>query len=388
MKIFVSYSRETEAVAKAVVADLESLGHDVWFDRELSGGQAWWDQILAAVRRCDLMVFLMHPKSLASVACTGERRYAVALGKAVLPLQVADGISINLLPPELAQLQIVPYHSGDRAEVLALARAVAGVPPPAPLPDPLPAPPEVPASYLGALAMQIDSAPTLSYAEQSAMLVDLRKALREPESRVDGDILLARLRKRRDLFAAIAEEIDALRERTQVPVVRKAEVPVVQAPEAAPPPVLSVAAPPASAPAPVTQTPPEVTPLAATTVLGRRVHLAWWSTLASASVAAVIWKTVMYVPLFDLGAMVFVGIAAAGGLIAGWAAGRDARSWVLALACALLGGAGWLMFYTGAQSERALFVFDFGIVAGAVVGAIIGALWRRMKSEPRGYTAQ
>jgi hypothetical protein len=42
-KIFISYSRESEAKAKSLVDDFESLGHDVWFDRELSGGQAWWD---------------------------------------------------------------------------------------------------------------------------------------------------------------------------------------------------------------------------------------------------------------------------------------------------------------------------------------------------------
>jgi TIR domain len=51
-KIFISYSRQSEAMAKSLVTDFESLGHDVWFDRELSGGQAWWDQILAMIRDC------------------------------------------------------------------------------------------------------------------------------------------------------------------------------------------------------------------------------------------------------------------------------------------------------------------------------------------------
>jgi len=371
MMIFVSYSRETEVVAKAIVADLESLGHDVWFDRELSGGQAWWNQILAAVRGCGLLVFLMHPKSLASVACTSERRYAQALGKTVLPVQVADGISMNLLPPELAQLQIVPYRSGDRAEVLALARAVASVPPAPPLPDPLPAPPEVPASYLGALAMQIDSAPALSYAEQSTMLVDLRKALREPESRVDADVLLSRLRKRRDLFAAVAEEIDALRERTQAPVARKVEAAATPATAAAP-------LPEPSAPA-VDNTPPAL-PI-------QRRHPAWWSTLVGIGVGlatSAAYSARSYSHMAEF--LIILGVTAASGLIAGRIAGRDARSWWWAGAMAALGFLGWAIW---GDARDALFAaVTWGVGPGAIVGAVIGAIWRRLERQQQPHTAQ
>jgi hypothetical protein len=64
-KTFVSYSRKSEAAAKALVADLENLGHTPWFDQDLSGGQAWWDQILATIRGCDIFVFVLDPDSLA-----------------------------------------------------------------------------------------------------------------------------------------------------------------------------------------------------------------------------------------------------------------------------------------------------------------------------------
>jgi hypothetical protein len=47
-KIFISYSRASEAMARTLVNDLQNLAHDVWFYQELNGGQAWWDQIVAS----------------------------------------------------------------------------------------------------------------------------------------------------------------------------------------------------------------------------------------------------------------------------------------------------------------------------------------------------
>jgi hypothetical protein len=66
----------------------------------------------------------------------------------------------------------------------------------------------VPISYLGQLTEKIESLSTLAYDEQSALLLDLRRSLQDPDTRDDSRTLLERFRKRRDLFAAIAEEID------------------------------------------------------------------------------------------------------------------------------------------------------------------------------------
>ena len=206
-KIFISYSRESEAKARSLVNDTESLGYDVEFDQELSGGQVWWDQILAMVRDCDVFVFLLDPKSLNSTACKREFGYAADLGKPILPVLVSDGVSTNLLPPELAQIQFIDYRKTDRNAAFSLARALTSIPPSKPLPDPLPPPPEIPVSYLGSLASKIDSASTLSREEQSALLVDLRKSLRDVEAADDTRILLERMSGRRDLLADIAQEI-------------------------------------------------------------------------------------------------------------------------------------------------------------------------------------
>jgi hypothetical protein len=121
--IFISYNRQTKVITEALVDDVEALGHTVWFDQALSGGQAWWDQILLMIRRCDLFVFVLDPVALNSIACKREYCYAEALRKPILPILVSDGVSINLLPASLSQIEFVDYRKQDRTAALRLARA-------------------------------------------------------------------------------------------------------------------------------------------------------------------------------------------------------------------------------------------------------------------------
>ena len=186
------------------------MGHTVWFDQALSGGQAWWDQILSMIRRCDLFVFVLDPAALDSIACKREYGYATDLRKPILPILVSEGVPMNLLPSSLSQIEFVDYRKQDRTAALRLAKALSAVPAPAPLPDPLPVPPEAPISYLGSLAAKIEATSRLTYKQQSALVVDLKKGLRNPQTADDTQTLLKKLRKRDDLFAAIAEDIDEL----------------------------------------------------------------------------------------------------------------------------------------------------------------------------------
>ena len=54
MTIFVSYARKDEAAVRALHEDIERAKRDAWFDRDLDGGQAWWNTILEQIRACDL----------------------------------------------------------------------------------------------------------------------------------------------------------------------------------------------------------------------------------------------------------------------------------------------------------------------------------------------
>jgi TIR domain len=106
-RIFISYGKENQEIVTSVVEDLESLSHQVWFDRDLTRGQAWWNQILAEIRQCDVFVFALSPESLDSYACKLEFEYANALGKSILPIVVGEGVSAGLLPPALSKVQFV-----------------------------------------------------------------------------------------------------------------------------------------------------------------------------------------------------------------------------------------------------------------------------------------
>ena len=207
---FISYARDTQTLVLGLAEDIKGLGHAVWLDQELSGGQSWWDQILGQIRDCDVFLFALTPDSLKSTACSREYEYAYALGKPIIPVLLSDGVSMNLLPDALSQIQAVDYRdSSDKTATLDIGKALNTVQLLESLPDPLPPAPEVPLSYLGGLASRVD-APDLSYEEQTALLVDIKGSLRDQATAEDGRTLLNRLKERPDLLAKIEDEIDEI----------------------------------------------------------------------------------------------------------------------------------------------------------------------------------
>lgn len=389
-KVFISYNRRSEGVARDLSADVEALGHTVWLDQELSGGQVWWERILATIRECDVFVFVLDPQSLNSTACQREYGYAGDLGKAVLPVLAADGISTNLLPPVLSQVQFVDYRKKDRDAVLKLARAFTVVPASKPLPDPLPPPPEVPLSYLGSVAARVDQAAMLTYEEQSALIVDLRGATRDQETRADALVLLRRLRKRRDLLAAVADEIDdVLRGLASPPDAR----PI---PGHAPPPLASpVAALHVPPPAPVR--PPDGMPerrKARVTPDADGGHhpaaIALKTRLMSAMVFALIGGSLVAIAIGAVGRYstqrnwlfisAFYGAlpwAVAGAVVAGRAA--ILRTALVLALCGLL--VGWLLATGLGESEAFLVGTVLGGTPGLLAGTIAGVLWNRRRKR-------
>jgi hypothetical protein len=208
--VFVSYTRTDQDAVRALVEDIETLGHEPWFDSELTGGQAWWDEILSHIRGSDVFVFAVSRGSLASEACSREYQYAVDLGRTILPVLVADDAPIHLWPPALSRLQYVDYRERSPDVALRLARSFGEARPSRPPPDPLPEPPAVPVSYLGGLAERIANSEALTYEEQSALLLDLKRALQDPDLADDARELLGRFRQRDDLLANIASEIEEI----------------------------------------------------------------------------------------------------------------------------------------------------------------------------------
>src|SRR5258708_2504605 len=208
MRIFISYSSKNRSLIETLANDLESLGHEVWFDKELSGGQVWWDQILGAIRDCELCVFALTPQSLESHPCRLEYTYAAAMNKRILPVMM-DNVDTNVLPSALAAVQIVDNRRADRQSGFNLSRAITKLPPAKPLPDPLPTPPPAPLSPLAPLRDQVE-AQSLNFQEQASLILELKELLAHRETAAGTHQLLIQLRSRSDLLAQPAEEVDTL----------------------------------------------------------------------------------------------------------------------------------------------------------------------------------
>jgi hypothetical protein len=206
--IFVSYAREDREAVGRVAEGLRQLGGDVWLDDALSGGQAWWDQILTWVRDCSVLVAFVSPAAARSEACKREREYARALGRHVLPV-LLEGTA---LPADLAAFQYVDYTDATselRAFRLAGALARLGAAPP--LPSPLPEPPEPPVTELMALRQKLQL-PSLTPEEQWAVFGPLRAIALDADAELeerDGALdLLRELRGRDDIRRRVEAQID------------------------------------------------------------------------------------------------------------------------------------------------------------------------------------
>lgn len=215
--IFISYSRESEAITRNLADAIKKLEFTVWFDQELSGTQMWWEKILENIRKCDLFIYVLSTESLKSSACKREYGYATDLSKTILPVLISGELSLDLLPLELSRVQFVDYQKRDHDSALRLAKALNAAPPSMPLPNPLPTPPDIPISYLSGLAVKIDSKTRLTDKEQINLIGELRRSLKNSDTERDAFTLLERLRARKDLLATNAEEVDELINTTKLP---------------------------------------------------------------------------------------------------------------------------------------------------------------------------
>jgi TIR domain/Interferon-induced transmembrane protein len=221
VEIFLSHARPDRSRVNAVAQRLRQAGNNVWLDTGYSSGEAWWGEILRQLRLCDAAVVVVSRASLRSQACIRERQYAASLGKPVLPLAI-EPFNPDLLPFELARLQIIDYSRPDEAAAFQLAGAIMRLPEARALPDPLPEPPLAPPSPLEKIAEQL-RAPSLDQDQQLAIIGRLEGALAPSADENDRDLaldMLGQMEKREDLFAAVDRRIAVLRSS-----VRPAEAP-------------------------------------------------------------------------------------------------------------------------------------------------------------------
>ncbi len=122
--MYVSHGRSDVPLVATLVEDLQSLGHDVWLDRGLPGGDRWWDRVARNVERCDLFIVALSSTTMDSQISAAELALAGAYGKPILPVLVEDGVSDAFLPPTIAEVQRVDYRSADRTAMANVVRAL------------------------------------------------------------------------------------------------------------------------------------------------------------------------------------------------------------------------------------------------------------------------
>ena len=141
--LFVSYASQDRTAIDILLTGLRRVHEQVWVDEELGGGEAWWRTILEQIRGCEVFISALSNNSLASKPCQAELRYAEALQRPILPVQVGPVDSVRVTP--LAETQILDYRNPTKRAGIQLIAAVQKLQAQVgPLPSPLPSEPEVP----------------------------------------------------------------------------------------------------------------------------------------------------------------------------------------------------------------------------------------------------
>ena len=208
LRCFMTYARKDKPLVIQLRAGLQRLGYTAWMDGELGGGRKWWDEILRQIRLCDAIIVVVSPALLESQASTLEREYARRLGKTILPVAVRP-VRPELLPPDLAAVQMVDYSDPSAVAAFELADALAHLPASPDLPEPLPDPPTVPLSYLSDLTARVH-APSLTLDEQLALVSRLRSVIGKETEHQPAMDLLHTLQRRDDLYHEPAREIASI----------------------------------------------------------------------------------------------------------------------------------------------------------------------------------
>lgn len=116
MKLFISYARGDSAVVHDLAAKLRLGGHEPWFDHALHAGDDWQAELLAQIKACDVLVYVLTDASVRSEWCVWEYAQAVEMGRRVLPVLLQKGLTI---PEFIDHLHYADFTAGVTADAVA-----------------------------------------------------------------------------------------------------------------------------------------------------------------------------------------------------------------------------------------------------------------------------
>jgi TolB-like protein len=123
--IFISYSRDDQKQALALLAMLRREGHNVWIDQEaIPGASIWSDEIVQNIKSCDIFIALLSESSVNSPNVAKEIGLAAENGKTILPIEIGTVALPGRLEYALAGIQRTSYHN-EEAILHAIERQAA-----------------------------------------------------------------------------------------------------------------------------------------------------------------------------------------------------------------------------------------------------------------------
>lgn len=206
-RLFVSYARADVDIVTALVAELRELGHEPFYDQDVSGGQRWWDVLLDRIASSAAFLPVLSERYADSEACGLEAAWAHSLGVPIVPIDLGS-LRPELCDPYIAEANWVRYSLDDRQSITRLARSLSELREwTAPATEPTR--PPVPITYLAATRQELRDPAAMPSERQFAILAALRAKLETDE---DGSArsLLTELRGRADVTYSVAVEIDTL----------------------------------------------------------------------------------------------------------------------------------------------------------------------------------
>lgn len=121
-RIFISYSRVDTAFVEKLYHRLQQMRPNchIWYDQAphgLLGGDLWWDEIMNAVAKSDIFIYVLSNESVQSDYCQAEFEEARRLQKRIITIQARDR---TRLTGKLRDIQYVDMKNGvDDPEALA-----------------------------------------------------------------------------------------------------------------------------------------------------------------------------------------------------------------------------------------------------------------------------